>query len=58
MFTSIHPGASVVEALKLTAENDIGSLVVLEDDKLVGIITERRAWKGANDKARELGWIV
>ena len=33
MFTSIHPGASVVEALKLTAENDIGSLVVLEDQQ-------------------------
>jgi CBS domain-containing protein len=37
----IHPGASVFDALKLMAENDIGSLLVLEDDKLVGIITER-----------------
>ena len=37
----IHPGASVFDALKLMAEHDIGSLVVLEDDKLVGIITER-----------------
>jgi CBS domain-containing protein len=37
----IHRGASVFDALKLMAENDIGSLVVLEDDKLVGIITER-----------------
>ena len=37
----IHPDASVFDALKLMAENDIGSLVVLEDDKLVGIITER-----------------
>jgi CBS domain-containing protein len=37
----IHTGASVFDALKLMAENDIGSLVVLEDDKLVGIITER-----------------
>ena len=37
----IHPRASVFDALKLMAENDIGSLVVLEDDKLVGIITER-----------------
>jgi CBS domain-containing protein len=37
----IHPSASVFDALKLMAENDIGSLVVLEDDKLVGIITER-----------------
>jgi CBS domain-containing protein len=37
----IRPDASVFDALKLMAENDIGSLVVLEDDKLVGIITER-----------------
>ena len=28
----IHPGASVFDAIKLMAENDIGSLVVLEDD--------------------------
>ena len=37
----IHPGASVFDALKMMAENNIGSLVVLEDEKLVGIITER-----------------
>jgi CBS domain-containing protein len=39
--TFIHPGASVFDALRLMAEHNIGSLVVLEDDKLVGIITER-----------------
>ena len=37
----INPGASVFDALKLMAEHNIGSLVVLEDDNLVGIITER-----------------
>ena len=37
----IHPGASVFDALRLMAEHNIGSLVVLEDDKLVGIIAER-----------------
>jgi CBS domain-containing protein len=37
----IHPDASVFDAIKLLAESDIGSLVVLDDDKLVGIITER-----------------
>ena len=37
----IHPDASVFDALRLMAERDIGSLVVLENDKLVGIITER-----------------
>jgi CBS domain-containing protein len=38
---SIRPDASVFDALKRMAENDIGSLVVLEGDELVGIITER-----------------
>jgi len=38
---SIGPDASVFDALKVMAQHDIGSLVVLEDDKLVGIITER-----------------
>lgn len=36
----IHPDASVFDALKMMAENNIGSLVVLEDGKLV-VITER-----------------
>jgi len=38
---SIHPDASVFDALKRMAESNIGSLIVLEGDKLVGIITER-----------------
>jgi len=38
---SIRPDASVFDALKIMAEKNIGSLVVLEDEKLVGIITER-----------------
>ena len=37
----IHPDASVFDALKMMAENNIGSLVVLENGKLVGIMTER-----------------
>jgi CBS domain-containing protein len=37
----IHPDASVFDALQMMAENNIGSLVVLEDGKLVGVITER-----------------
>jgi CBS domain-containing protein len=37
----IHPNASVFDALKMMAENNIGSLVVLEDGKLVGVITAR-----------------
>ncbi len=38
---AIRPDASVFEALKMMAEKNIGALVVLEDNKLVGIITER-----------------
>ena len=38
---SISPGASVFDAIKLMAEKSIGSLVVLDDGKLLGIVTER-----------------
>ena len=38
---AIPPDASVFDALKMMAENNIGSLLVLDGDKLVGLITER-----------------
>lgn len=38
---SIAPGSSVFEALGLMAEKHVGALVVLENDKLVGIVSER-----------------
>jgi len=38
---SIRPDAFVFDAIKMMAEKNIGSLVVLEDGALVGIITER-----------------
>lgn len=38
---SIEPDASVFDAIKKMADNDVGSLVVTESEKLVGIITER-----------------
>jgi CBS domain-containing protein len=37
----IRPDASVLDALKIMAEHQIGALVVLEDGELAGIITER-----------------
>jgi len=37
----ITPGKSVYEALRLMADKDIGALLVVEDNKLVGIISER-----------------
>ena len=38
---SVSPGATVYDALKLMAEKEIGALVVIEDGKMVGILSER-----------------
>jgi CBS domain-containing protein len=38
---SIHPRHSVFDAIKKMGEKNIGSLVVLVDDQIVGILTER-----------------
>ena len=38
---SIAPDASVLDAITRMAENDIGSLAVMEGERLVGIVTER-----------------
>ncbi len=38
---STHPDATVFDAVAKMAEKDIGSLVVIDGDELVGIITER-----------------
>jgi CBS domain-containing protein len=38
---SIHPDVTVFDAVAEMAEKDIGSLIVMDGDELVGIITER-----------------
>jgi CBS domain-containing protein len=38
---TITPSASVFDAVKLMAEKSIGALLVMEDQKIDGIITER-----------------
>lgn len=38
---SIHPAATVFEALKLMGEKEIGALTVVDGERLVGIISER-----------------
>jgi CBS domain-containing protein len=38
---TIGPNASVFDALQLMADKDIGAVVVLEEQKLVGILSER-----------------
>jgi CBS domain-containing protein len=38
---SVAPDASVYEALKIMAEKEVGALVVLDGEKMVGILSER-----------------
>ena len=38
---TITPGASVFDAVKLMADKNIGALLVMEGQKIAGIITER-----------------
>jgi CBS domain-containing protein len=40
-FWTINPDATVFDALAKMAEKDVGSLVVVDRGKLIGIITER-----------------
>lgn len=38
---TISPDANVAEALKLMAEKNIGAVIVIQDEKFLGIVTER-----------------
>ena len=38
---SIRPDAKVIEALQLMAQKDVGALLVMDGEKLVGIVSER-----------------
>ena len=38
---SVAPSAMVLEALKLLADKGIGALLVMQDERVVGIVTER-----------------
>jgi signal-transduction protein with cAMP-binding, CBS, and nucleotidyltransferase domain len=39
---TIAPDASVLDAISKMADKDVGSLLVMDDEQLVGIITERQ----------------
>ena len=41
MVWSISPSATVYEAIQVMADKNVGALLVTEEDKLVGIISER-----------------
>jgi CBS domain-containing protein len=59
---SISPDALVFEALRLMAEKNVGALLVTEDEKIVGIISERdyarkiilKGKRSANTLVREI----
>jgi len=38
---SVAPGTSVLDAIKIMADKTVGSLLVMEDEEVCGIITER-----------------
>ncbi len=38
---SVTPDTPVIDALKVMADNNIGSVLVMEDNKYMGLITER-----------------
>jgi CBS domain-containing protein len=38
---TVDPDATVLDAVRSMADNDVGALVVVEDRKVIGIITER-----------------
>ncbi|MBB3179954.1 CBS domain-containing protein [Variovorax sp. Sphag1AA] len=38
---SIAPSATVFEAVKLMADKNVGALMVMEGDRIVGVVTER-----------------
>jgi CBS domain-containing protein len=60
---SISPDICVYNALEIMVENNVSSLVVVEDEKLVGIFTERDyarkvILKGKSSKETAIGEIM
>ena len=60
---AVSPDTTVVDALKIMAEKNIGSVVVMENDKYFGIMTERDysrkvALKGKNSSIVKVSEIM
>lgn len=50
---TVGPAATVLDAMRRLVEHDIGSLVVVEDGEVTGIVTERDVLRlGAGDPGR------
>jgi len=43
---TVDPGTTVYEALEIMADKNVGALVVVDDDKLIGIFSERDYARG------------
>ena len=54
---SIEPNASVADAVKRMAEQDIGSLVVLSEGELLGFVTERDILRGMHARGCALNEV-
>ncbi len=60
---SVTAETSVLDAIKLMADKAVGSLLVMQDDKLLGIVTERDyarkvIIKGRSSESTEVGEIM
>src|SRR5258705_5356054 len=60
---TVSPDTSVIEALKLMAEKNIGSVIVMQGDQYLGIVTERDysrkiALKGKNSASTKVSEIM
>ena len=60
---SVSPEATVFEAIELMAEKNIGALLVLSGDKLIGVVSERDytrkvALKGKSSKNTKVREII
>ena len=54
LFTT-RPDGSVLDAVKVMADNDIGSLVVMDHGKLVGMLTFREVLSALAERSGSLG---
>ena len=60
---SVEPKISIFEALKIMSDKEIGALLVIEDEKLVGIFSERDyarkvILKGKSSKNTQVGELM
>ncbi|MDX1568825.1 MAG: CBS domain-containing protein, partial [Longimicrobiales bacterium] len=55
---TIPPDRTVLEAIRLLVEKNIGSVVVTNDDSIVGILTERDILRLTTDRHRELDRLL